>query len=236
MKHSRIGNLIKEARKEAGLTQLQLADKCCLDIRTIQRIESGKVYPRLYTLNLINEVLGTKFKLSFEKLKKPKTKFDKLNWKKNILSAQYDITSDDKPIGSLFNNTFSQSGVGTLNGKKYTFKTVGFLNQYSLIYNQQNEQIGSIEYNTWMTKAKLTFANNEFYWRYNNWMYSKWSISNSDGVLIKYFSSTKKGTIESNVEDEILLLSGLFITNYFKQLIIAIMVAAFVPIWSLLLR
>lgn len=59
-----IGQLIKESRNSLGLTQAQLADKCRLSIRTIQRIESGTVSPRFYTINLINEALGTRFKVS----------------------------------------------------------------------------------------------------------------------------------------------------------------------------
>lgn len=54
---------ICETRKQQGFTQEELADKCRVDIRTIQRIESGKVTPRLYTLRIINEVLGTNFEL-----------------------------------------------------------------------------------------------------------------------------------------------------------------------------
>ncbi len=51
MQQPEIGRNIKEARLNLGLTQIQLADKCRLDIRTIQRIETGKVNPRFYTLN-----------------------------------------------------------------------------------------------------------------------------------------------------------------------------------------
>ena len=70
MKQPEIGNDVQDARIKSGLTQTQLADKCRLDIRTIQRIESGQVNPRFYTLNLINEVLGTNFEVTFEKEEK----------------------------------------------------------------------------------------------------------------------------------------------------------------------
>ena len=61
MKQSEIGQKIREVRIKEGLTQLQLAEKCNIDIRTIQRIESGEVVPRMYTLRIINEALGTNF-------------------------------------------------------------------------------------------------------------------------------------------------------------------------------
>jgi len=53
------GEQISNARKKLNLTQAELADKCKVDIRTIQRIERGEVTPRFYTLRIINSVLGT---------------------------------------------------------------------------------------------------------------------------------------------------------------------------------
>lgn len=58
MEHkSSLGRQIKEARKSLGLTQVELADRCRLNIRTIQRIENEAVAPRLYTLRIISEAL-----------------------------------------------------------------------------------------------------------------------------------------------------------------------------------
>ena len=51
------GNVVKEARNKKGLTQRQLAEKCHLGLRTVQRIESGLVSPRISTVKLINEFL-----------------------------------------------------------------------------------------------------------------------------------------------------------------------------------
>lgn len=53
-----IAEQVREARKRRGWTQSELAARCRLDIRTIQRIESGEVSPRSFTLRLINEALG----------------------------------------------------------------------------------------------------------------------------------------------------------------------------------
>ncbi|MBN1820970.1 MAG: helix-turn-helix transcriptional regulator [Prolixibacteraceae bacterium] len=64
MKQPELGNQISETRKIKGYTQLELAEECNVDIRTIQRIESGEVTPRLFTLRIINEKLGTNFDLN----------------------------------------------------------------------------------------------------------------------------------------------------------------------------
>ncbi|MEQ8474100.1 MAG: helix-turn-helix domain-containing protein [Marinoscillum sp.] len=51
------GQLIKELRLKKGITQEELAFKTDLSARTIQRIESGEVDPRSYTLQVIASAL-----------------------------------------------------------------------------------------------------------------------------------------------------------------------------------
>lgn len=58
-----IGQKIKELRVLKGLTQEDLADKTSLSVRTIQRIESGDVDPRTYTLNLLAEALDVELEI-----------------------------------------------------------------------------------------------------------------------------------------------------------------------------
>ena len=58
MGKKQIGKQVREARIKKGLTQTELAYKCNLDIRTIQRIESCKVIPRFYTIQIINDALN----------------------------------------------------------------------------------------------------------------------------------------------------------------------------------
>jgi transcriptional regulator with XRE-family HTH domain len=72
MNQPNLGKKIIELRKAQGFTQKELVDKCNLNIRTLQRIESGEVTPRGYTLKLIlttlnyqGEDLSTKKKITF---------------------------------------------------------------------------------------------------------------------------------------------------------------------------
>jgi len=58
MNAKELGFRIQELRKQKGMTQEDLAEKTGLSVRTIQRIESGEVDPRSYTLNQIAEALG----------------------------------------------------------------------------------------------------------------------------------------------------------------------------------
>lgn len=58
MKQPQLGKKISELRKAKGLTQEELVEKCNLNVRTIQRIESGEVTPRSYTVKALFEALG----------------------------------------------------------------------------------------------------------------------------------------------------------------------------------
>jgi len=53
MKQPELGRKISELRKAKGLTQEELVEKCNISVRTIQRIETGEVTPRSYTIKTI---------------------------------------------------------------------------------------------------------------------------------------------------------------------------------------
>jgi transcriptional regulator with XRE-family HTH domain len=66
MKQPELGRKIAELRKAKGLTQEELVEKCNLNVRTLQRIESGEVTPRNYTIKSIFAALDYDFSRSSE--------------------------------------------------------------------------------------------------------------------------------------------------------------------------
>lgn len=56
-----LGLKVAELRQQKGLTQERLAELCEVSPRTIQRIESGEVDPRAYTLHCLGETLEFDF-------------------------------------------------------------------------------------------------------------------------------------------------------------------------------
>lgn len=56
-----LGRKVAELRQQKGLTQELLAEKCEVNPRTIQRIESGEVDPRSYTLQCLSRELDFDF-------------------------------------------------------------------------------------------------------------------------------------------------------------------------------
>ena len=61
MRQPDLGKKVSDLRQQKALTQEQLAELCEVSTRTIQRIESGEVDPRSFTINRLNEVLEFDF-------------------------------------------------------------------------------------------------------------------------------------------------------------------------------
>ena len=61
MNQPELGLKVAELRQQKGLTQEQLAEECEVSTRTIQRIESGEVDPRAFTMNNLNKTLEYDF-------------------------------------------------------------------------------------------------------------------------------------------------------------------------------
>jgi transcriptional regulator with XRE-family HTH domain len=76
MQQPQLGLKISELRKQKGLTQEELVDQCNINVRTLQRIESGEVSPRSYTVKTILTALD----YDYETLQEiDKTETGKLN-------------------------------------------------------------------------------------------------------------------------------------------------------------
>ncbi|MBF9018991.1 MULTISPECIES: helix-turn-helix domain-containing protein [unclassified Oceanispirochaeta] len=61
MKQPEIGKVVTHLRLQKGMTQETLGELCEVSTRTIQRIESGEVDPRTFTLNNLSNILEYDF-------------------------------------------------------------------------------------------------------------------------------------------------------------------------------
>jgi hypothetical protein len=160
----------------------------------------------------------------------------KLNWKKRTLKETYEIYSNGILVGTLKENIWKQIAYGTLNGKKVIFKTKGFLKPRTLIIDPDTQaNLGKITYNLLLTKATIESARRVASWKYDNIWGTKWSISNPEGVHIRFRGSSSRGTIEHLMQDDLLVLTGLYVTNYYWQVVAAI-VAVGTPLLTMLIN
>jgi hypothetical protein len=160
-----------------------------------------------------------------------------LKWKKNIFCSTCKIYTNGKVVGKLKDKQFTQSAEGQLRSESFIFRTRGLFKQSTSIVNKKdNTVIGKISYNNWKTKATLNIGNRKSVWKYDNFWNTKWSIKDSEGIIVKYSGSATSGSINSNTEDPLFLLTGLYVTNYFRQTTVAVVVAALIPIWATLMN
>jgi len=155
-----------------------------------------------------------------------------LNWKRGAFSPTYQILSKGQSIGQLQDNAFKRYSDGEIRKKKYRFYTEGLFKQHTKIIDQEsNEVIGNIQYNSWMSKAEIKIHDRSFHWKYDNAWQTKWSIADEKGLLLSYAGGMTKGRIEGDNPDDLHVLTGLFVTNYYTQVGIAVLVAVFIPMW-----
>ncbi len=155
----------------------------------------------------------------------------KLTWKCGFFKQTYEIFSGSALLGTFTDGTWKKKAVGELNGKKFEFKSSGFFKQTTEIIDKSSETTtGRIIYNTWGTKAEVElFSGSNFLWQYNNHWNTKWSLSGED-LLIDYKGSASKGEITFEQMNEQLILTGLYVSNFYLQNTIVVAVAVLIPI------
>lgn len=91
MKQPELGRKISELRKAKGLTQEELVDKCNISVRTLQRIETGEVTPRSYTIKTILAALD--YDLSTIEINDNTIIQSTVGWIKKLFLLDIDMTA-----------------------------------------------------------------------------------------------------------------------------------------------
>jgi hypothetical protein len=153
-----------------------------------------------------------------------------LEWKKDLFSNLSKIYSEGRQVGEIKEKTFSKTATAELNNKRYSFITTGFFKPKTEILDESGKKLGVITYSNWMTKATITLDREVLFWKYDNLWNTEWRVFNKNGVQVKYKGSFSGGNIQSNTDDDLLLLSGLFISNYYREMLILIMFIVLLPV------
>lgn len=91
MKQPELGRRISDLRKAKGLTQEELVDKCNISVRTLQRIETGEVTPRSYTIKTILAAL--EYDLSTIEVNDDTIIQSAVGWLKKLFLLDIDLTT-----------------------------------------------------------------------------------------------------------------------------------------------
>jgi transcriptional regulator with XRE-family HTH domain len=130
MKQPELGKKISELRKEKGLTQEELVDKCNISVRTLQRIEAGEVTPRSFTVKTILAALDYDLSKISDCEEKNEQKF--FEWLKAFFLIEI---NQDKPAVYLI----KQLNIAWLFGILYFI--LGFLEGAAEYYRIEEDQM-----------------------------------------------------------------------------------------------
>ncbi len=151
----------------------------------------------------------------------------KINWKKGLFSSKYKLFDNNNvEIGDFSQSAFSGTSIGKINESKLKFRKKSFFSSETEITDlNSNQLIGNIKFNGWRSKADIKINDKNYLWKYDNFWHSKWSIYENGQQLVNYKSSTTYGNIESLIENDLLILSGFYVYNYYVMLMIIIAVS-----------
>ena len=142
-----------------------------------------------------------------------------LSWKKGLFSCVYSISQAGRFMGKLIENRWSQSAAGEINNKRLFFRVIHRLVPSANIMDRDTSQvIGRIKFSAWWSKASIYMGDKKYTWKFTNLLATKWKITDQDGNVVHYKGHVGKGEILGQVEDNVLLLAGLFIGNYFWKM------------------
>ncbi|RDC58171.1 hypothetical protein DU508_04290 [Pedobacter chinensis] len=145
-----------------------------------------------------------------------------LNWRKGLFDSNYQVFGDGFLKFSLNFSSLKNSAIATTQGGIYLLRSEGYSNPETKILNNQNEVLAVIRYDWLAIKARVIFTSGaQFDWSFQNSWLSRWSLNNRADKQIIYNSSTTSGLIHTNVNDDILIFTGLFIREYYSRILYA---------------
>lgn len=142
------------------------------------------------------------------------------NWNKDTFDSKYQVFGQGLLKYALNFDSWHNSAIATTQTGIYLFKTQGFSNAESLLVNNKNEVLAVITFNWLSLSAMIKFSGDDkFRFSYQrNWI-TEWSLNNGKDKQVFYKARTGSGQIKANIDDELIVLTGLYVREYFSRLL-----------------
>lgn len=139
-------------------------------------------------------------------------------WKTGLFSNRFEIFKQDFSVGELQKASIYGKVRGEMFGHCIMFRTRGIFRFNTSIIDLHNEQeLGTIHFRSLRVKSIVLFRNREYHFRFENLLRTRWTLSDENGPVVRYYSQAFNGIITSYTSDEVLILAGFFIRNFLKQ-------------------
>jgi len=143
-----------------------------------------------------------------------------LSWRKGLFDSNYQVINNGLLRFSMNFSSWKNSAIATTQSGIYLLKSEGFSKPETKIVDNTNTVLAVITYDWLGFKARIVFSSGEtFDWSYQNSWLSRWSLNNHQDKQILYNASTGNGLIHTNVDDDMLVLCGLFIREYYSRIL-----------------
>lgn len=154
-----------------------------------------------------------------------------INWRSNWLSGDFQLFVDGIQKGMISFGNWRSDAEGVFDDKNFFFSNVGFWqSRTNVIDRKTNELVAVITYDSWKSKAVISLKSGERYeWTSTGIWKSQFTVSNYNNEHITYNASSNSGAISSDTDNELLIVSGLFIKHIYNKRIVTL-IACFMPI------
>lgn len=154
-----------------------------------------------------------------------------IKWRKRLFGCVFELEKAGNVVGKLKENQWTNSGQGIWGNEKVNFRLKhGFLPKVDILDPLSGVKVGKIKFSAWCNKAILYVGEKQYTWRYKNLLGSRWEVKNQNGENIAYKGSIFSGSINATVKDEVVILAGLFIGNYFWNMTVVFTFILLMPI------
>lgn len=155
-----------------------------------------------------------------------------LNWTKGLFESSYQIFEHGNIKHTLFFNSWQNEARAIGQESTYFFKSNGLFNPTTQLFDDKNNFIGTISYDSWHTKAILALTNGDQYtWNFTNSWYSKWTITDLKDKRVSFDADLSTGTILANTNDEVMLLAGLYIREHYNRILYFVLFMLFIVLF-----
>jgi hypothetical protein len=142
----------------------------------------------------------------------------KLNWKREIFDKTTKLIENNSERGRLIYENFSNLTTIKIQDEKFVFYKPDFLSQMIMIKDSSKKEIiGNIRYDFWKTKAYIKLNESEYSLKNDSFWKGKWSLSEKSKKIIEFESKSPNGIIRTSIENDLLLFTGLYITNNYQR-------------------
>lgn len=155
-----------------------------------------------------------------------------LNWRKGVFDSNYQVFNKGLLRFSLNFSTWKNAAIATTQSGIYLLRSEGFSHPETRLINNKNETLAVIRYDWLAFKAKINLnTGEELEWTFQNTWLSRWSINNHTDKQLLFNASTGNGLVHTNVDDDLLIILGLFIREYYARIIVLLVLIVFLPLF-----